>query len=104
MQHHRISDLVKALRSILPPQATRGFFIVGTDCFELRVEEPRDEYARSALTELKYKLNDQNAAIDFRTSEGSKISDEEQLMKCLVGALKRRKQSDDGCRQRLAKE
>ena len=32
MQQQRISELVKALRSILPPQATRGFSIFGRDC------------------------------------------------------------------------
>lgn len=92
-----------ALCPILPTQATRGFSILGTDCFELLVEEPFEEYARIVLEEVKYRPNDQNECMDFRTSGGYMISGEEQQKKCEGGALKRWKRGSRACRHPLAK-
>ena len=104
MQHQRISELVQALRSILPPQATRGFSICGRDCFELLVEEPFEQFARSVLESVNYKLTDQVEAMDFRTAGGAKVREEDHQKKCASGALKRWMRCSEGCRHPNAQQ
>ena len=70
----------------------------------LTAEESTEEYARGVLNSLKIKTTDQREPLDFLSGGGTKITDEAQLNKCAVGALRRCKRCAEGCRFRGAKE
>ena len=104
-QHQPVSKIMKNLRDVLVvPEAARGLSIFGLDSFELLVEESTEEYARGVLNSLKIKTTDQSEPLDFMSRSGSKITDEGQIKKCAVGALRRWKRCAEGCRFPAAKE
>ena len=76
----------------------------GLDSFELLVEESTEEYARGVMNSLKIKTTDQSEPLDFMSRSGSNITDEGQIKKCAVGALRRWKRCAEGCRFPAAKE
>ena len=105
IQHQPVSKIVKNLRDVLVvPEAARGLSIFGLDSFELLVGESTEEYARGVLNSPKIKTADQREPLDFMSLSGTKITDEAQLKKCAVGALRRWKRCAEGCRLPAAKE
>ena len=105
IQHQPVSKVMKNLRDLLVvPEATRGLSIFGLDSFELLVEESTDEYVRGVLNSLKIKTTDQREPLEFMSRSGTKITDEAQIKKCAVGALRRWKRCAEGCRFPAAKE
>ena len=96
---------MKNLRDVLVvPEAARGLSIFGLDSFELLVEQSTEEYARGVLNSLKIKTTDQREPLDFMSRSSTKITDEAQLKRCAVGALRRWKRCAEGCRFPAAKE
>ena len=96
---------MKNLRDVLiVPEAARGLSIFGLDSFELLVEESTEEYARGVLNSLKIKTTDQREPLEFMSRSRAKITDEAQLQKCAVGALRRWKRCPEGSRFPAAKE
>ena len=85
-------------------EAARGLSIFGLGSFELLVEESTEQYARGVLNSRKIKTTDQREPLDFMSRSGTKITDESQLKKCAVGALRRWKRCAEGCRFSAAKE
>ena len=105
IHHQPVSKIMKNLRDVLVmPEAARGLSIFGLDSFELLVEESTEEYARGALNSLKIKTTDQREPLDFLSLSGTKITDEAELKKNAVGALRRWKRCAEGCRVPEAKD
>ena len=86
------------------PEDARGLSIFGLDIFKLQVDESTEEYARGVLNSLKIRTTDQREPLDFMSRSGTKITDEAQLKKCAVGALRHWKRCAEGCRFPAAKE
>ena len=100
-----MSEITKNLRDVLVvPVAARGLSTFGLDSFEHLVEDSTEEYARGVLNSLKIKTTDQREPLDFLSRSGTKITDEAQLQKCAVGALRRWKRCTEGCRFPAGKE
>ena len=76
----------------------------GRDVFELLVAEFSEEYARGVLISLKIKKTEQREPPDFISRSCTKITDEAELKKCAVGALRNWKRCAKGCRFPPAKE
>ena len=105
IQHQPVSKITKNLRDVLiVPEAARGLSIFGLDSFELLVAKSTEEYARGVLKSLTIKTTDQCEPLDFMSRSSTKITDEAQIKKCVVEALRRRKRCAEGCRFPAAKE
>ena len=89
---------------LVVPEAARGLSTFGLDSFELLVEESTEEYSTSVLNSLKIKTTDQREPLESMSRSGPKVTDEVQLKKCAVGALRRWKRCSEGCRLPAAKE
>ena len=89
IHHQPVSEIMKNLRDVLVvPEAARGLSVFGLDSFELLVEESSEEYARGVLNSRKIKTTEQREPFDFMSRSGTKITDEAQLKKCAVRALR----------------
>ena len=105
IQHQPVSKIMKNIGDVLVvPEAARGLSIFGLDSFELLVEESTKEYARGVLNYLKIKTTDQPEPLDFMSRSGAKITDNAQLKKCAVGALRCWKRCAEECRFPAAKD
>ena len=104
IKHQPVSKIMKNLRDVLVlPEAARGLSIFGLDSIELLVEESTEEYSRDVLNSLKIKTTDQREPLNIMSRSGTKITDEAQIKKCAVGALRRWKRCAEGCRFPAAK-
>ena len=100
-----VPEAAQNLRDVLfVPEAAQGLSIFGLDSFELLVEDSTEEYARGVLNSLKIKTTEQREPLDFMSRSGSKVTDEVQLKKYAVGALRRWNRCAEGCRLPAAKE